>query len=63
MDTLETYRQIIETILIEYTKIPYAHGDIQTETLFDRKNDYCPKISRFQGNRVLSTRLRISGGS
>jgi hypothetical protein len=40
MDTLETYRQIIETVLTEYAKIPYAYGDIQTETIFDRKNDH-----------------------
>ena len=40
MDTLETYRQIIETALTEYAKIPYAYGDIQTETIFDHKNDH-----------------------
>ncbi len=39
MDTLDTYRQIIEDILIEYTKIPYAHVDVQTEAIFDRTND------------------------
>jgi XisI protein len=39
MDTLDTYRQIIENVLIEYTTIPYAYGDIQTEAIFDRKND------------------------
>ena len=32
-------RQIIESILVEYTKIPYAHGDIQTEAVFDRTRD------------------------
>jgi hypothetical protein len=40
MDTLETYRQIIETVLTEYAKISYAYGDMQTETIFDRKNDH-----------------------
>jgi hypothetical protein len=40
MDTLETYRQIIEKALTEYAEIPYAYGDIQTETIFDRKNDH-----------------------
>jgi hypothetical protein len=39
MDTLESYRQIIEDILNEYTQIPYAYGDIQTEAVFDRKSD------------------------
>ena len=40
MDTLDTYRQIIETILTEYASIPYAYGDIRTETVFDRANDH-----------------------
>ena len=39
MDTLDPYREIIENVLIEYTKIPYAYGDIQTEAVFDRKHD------------------------
>jgi hypothetical protein len=39
MDTLDKYRQIIETIFTEYTKIPYAYGDIQTEAIFDRTHD------------------------
>jgi hypothetical protein len=39
MDKLETYRQIIETVLTEYTQIPYAYGDIRTEAVFDRVND------------------------
>jgi hypothetical protein len=32
-------RQLIESILLEYTTIPYAHGDIQTEAVFDRNRD------------------------
>jgi hypothetical protein len=40
MDTLKKYRQIIETLLNEYTKIPYAYGDIRTEAVFDRLNDH-----------------------
>lgn len=39
MDKLDIYRQIIETVLTEYTRVPYAYGDIQTETVFDRVND------------------------
>ncbi len=39
MDTLNAYRQIIEDTLTEYTKIPYAYGEIETETVFDRKAD------------------------
>jgi hypothetical protein len=39
MDSLDKIRSIIESILIEYTKIPYAYGDIQTEAIFDRVRD------------------------
>ena len=39
MDTLDRYRQIVETILTEYTQILYAYGDIQTEAVFDHAND------------------------
>lgn len=39
MDTLVHYRQIIEAVLCEYTRIPYAYGDIHTEAAFDRDND------------------------
>ena len=37
--TLSRYREIIESILTEYTKIPYAYGEIQTEAIFDRDRD------------------------
>lgn len=40
MDTLGTYRQIVERILTEYASVPYAYGDIQTQTVFDRQNDH-----------------------
>ena len=33
MDTLDTYQQIIEQILVEYAAIPYAYGDIKTEVV------------------------------
>ena len=39
MDNLEEYRSIIEKVLLEYTKIPYAHGDLRTEAVFDRVRD------------------------
>ena len=39
METLEHYRDIIESILTEYVQIPYAYGDIRTEAVFDRSND------------------------
>jgi hypothetical protein len=40
MATLDTYRDIIERVLADYASVPYAHGDIQTETVFDRANDH-----------------------
>lgn len=39
MDTLENYRQLIRKILTEHAQIPYAHGDIQSEVVFDRESD------------------------
>lgn len=39
MDTLDTYRQIIENVLTKYTHIPYAYGDMRSKTIFDRTAD------------------------
>ncbi len=39
MDSLEEIRTIIESILLEYTKIPYAYGDFHSEAIFDRVRD------------------------
>ena len=40
MDTITTYRQVIERVLLEYTQIPYAHGEIQVQAIFDREADH-----------------------
>ncbi len=40
MGTLDNYRQIIEHVIHEYAKVPYAHGDIQFQTIFDRDGDH-----------------------
>ena len=40
MDPLEHDRQLIERILTEYARIPYAHGDIERQTVFDRRGDH-----------------------
>src|SRR5262249_531106 len=37
---VDRYREIIERLLVEYVKIPYAYGEIETETVFDRKGDH-----------------------
>ncbi len=40
MDTLATYRRIVERVLTEYAEIPYAYGEIHTQTIFDRAKDH-----------------------
>jgi hypothetical protein len=40
MDTLNINRHIIKRILTEYAKIPYAYGEIQSQTVFDQPNDH-----------------------
>ena len=39
MDPLSMYRQAVERVLTVYTKIPYAHGELRCEALFDREHD------------------------
>jgi hypothetical protein len=39
MDSLETYREIIERVLSDYAAVPYGHGDFKTEVVFDRDRD------------------------
>ena len=39
MDPLSAYRQAVERVLTVYTKIPYAHGELRCEALFDREHD------------------------
>jgi hypothetical protein len=42
MDTrpdLGAYRTSIERIIIEYARIPYAHGEIEPQVVFDRERD------------------------
>ena len=39
MDKLENYRNIIEKVINEYAAIPFAYGEIESRTMFDREND------------------------
>jgi hypothetical protein len=39
MDKLEKYRRIVEQVLTEYSSIPYAYGEIESRTMFDREKD------------------------
>jgi hypothetical protein len=40
MVTLNSIQEIVERILLEHTRIPYAQTDIQTQTVFDRNNNH-----------------------
>jgi len=39
MDTLKLMRTAICNILTEYAQIPYAYGEIDRKTIFDRESD------------------------
>ena len=39
MDTIETYRQIVQHVLTDYAQIPFAYGAIEAETVFDPVSD------------------------
>ena len=51
----------IETILTEYAQIPYAYGDIQTETVFDRTHDHylLVNVGWDKGQRIHGTLVHI----
>ncbi len=61
MDGVDKYRQIIREILTGHTKIPYAYGDIQTETVFDSESDRYLLIiqGREDGRRVHGCLIHI----
>ena len=40
MDTPATWRDIIEGILIEETRVPVSYGEITLYTVFDREQDH-----------------------
>jgi hypothetical protein len=39
MDPLNTYRQAVERVLTSYTTVPYSHGELRCEAIFDRERD------------------------
>lgn len=52
MDTGTTDREVIEKVLTEYASVPYAHGQVETQTVFDRQKDhYLLMIVGSEGNR------------
>jgi len=40
MDTIESYRHIIQSLLTDYAAIPIANGAIDCYTVFDPKQDH-----------------------
>ena len=40
MATTESDRQLIESIIREYARIPYSYGEIDRQTIFDREQDH-----------------------
>jgi hypothetical protein len=38
--SLDSYRTIIERVLTEYSKFPYAYGQIERQLVFDRTRDH-----------------------
>jgi hypothetical protein len=40
MATAESDRQLIESIIREYARIPYSYDEIQIQTVFDRDQDH-----------------------
>jgi hypothetical protein len=39
MDPVSDYREAVERVLTLYTQIPYAHGELRCEVVFDREHD------------------------
>jgi hypothetical protein len=40
MDTRTADREVIEKVLADYAAIPYAHGDVATQTVFDHAGNH-----------------------
>lgn len=40
MDKIARYRQTIESVLEEYTQIPYAYGEVDPIVVYDRERDH-----------------------
>lgn len=61
MASSNTDRTIIETVLQEYIRIPYAYGDLKAEAVFDRENDryIVVTVGWDSGMRVYSVLVHI----
>jgi len=45
MDTIESYRHLIQSLLTDYAAIPIANGSIDCYTVFDTKQDHYQVIN------------------
>ena len=54
--SLDNYRSIIEHVLSEYAKIPYAYGEMKRQLVFDRDRDHYLLLS------VGWNKRRVHGG-
>ncbi len=61
MGELEEYRRAVERIFGEYAAIPYSHGELTCETVFDRAQDryLLMTFGRDQGKRVHFTLAHV----
>jgi hypothetical protein len=61
MAELDRYRDLIEAILTDYTRVPYAYGDIKIEEVFDRTRDryLVVNVGWDQGRRVHGSLIHI----
>ena len=51
MDRLESYRQIIRTVLRRYVNIDYANVDVENQSVFDSETDQYIIVSYGWGNK------------
>lgn len=54
MDNLDKYRTIIENVLTDYAKVPYAYGDIASRVVIDCANNQylLVNVGWDQGRRI-----------
>ncbi len=52
MDRVSQYRQLVERVFTEYASIPYSHGQLESQTVFDPASDrYLLMVLGREGNR------------
>jgi hypothetical protein len=54
MGTVGPYREIVERLLTDHARIPFSHGELQLQTVFDRESDHflLMVVGREGGRRV-----------